>query len=462
MQTNGTHSKRSFTMRAHTYPKLLVIHTACLLIVSAAQAAPISVMDIVKVKASNEKCVDLVRRYDSVDALDKEGKEIYSLFKQSQTKESPTEPSAYPKRNKDFIVKATDKFTISLQQGLVNDFQEFRLSNLAGRKKGDIAIVVNVQERRPGVDYNFKPGSEQEGRVVFFQKNVEAGAPLNLANLPVYGPATYDGYPLMISLYVIEIDAGDNKEISGIVDSLANLSKTVSPVNTAAISVLNTLGGTLLKLNKNDLIAEYRAELAPGAGEHPAIRNLVLEYGNYAFTTMKNAKVWHEWDRLYYNQSNARLYIKDENNNSNHCGAPYKEESWLTFQVNKSETTSDLPTTNTLSALISQLEIDSTSTAKLQEITDTIVANKKNGIAFEKYKTLLSHIQEKEESFDFRSDPDIKKYLTSMITSVFGDGSKFTTLQKERIIDDLRVISKVPYLSKADSADEIIEALKLK
>lgn len=445
-------------MFAHTRPKLLAFATTCMLISSPSGAESVAVVDFAKAKATSENCVSFLRRHDSVGAVNTQGAKINSLF-------SKTAEKTFATRDTDFIVRKGDVFTISLLQGLVKDFKEATFFN---KKNGDIAIVANVQERKTGTDYNFKAGSEQEGRVVFFQRNVEAGAPLNLANLPVYGPSEYEGNPLMISLYIIEIDATDNKEIGGIIDSLANLSKTVTPANSAAISVLNSLGSTLLKFNKNDLVAEYRVELDPGAGEHPVIRNVVLEYGNYAFYSKQNASEWHTFDGLRYRQDNGRIYSVEKNKEgtpTENCTVPFKDETWLTLQVNKAKQVANLPTSNTLANLIAQLESSSTTNDDLNKITQTIIASKENGAEFERYKNILHAIQSKiakDANYDFRIDASFKAELSKMIDNVFKSDSTFSRTQKERIIEDLRMIDKDnPFISAIDKAADIKNRLNI-
>lgn len=415
-------------------------------------ASPISVTDFVKAKVSGDECVGFVRRNDSVSFNSTPPNIKTKSEKENEIESALFRGGDYPfNRDTNFIVRKGDIFTLSLQQALIYRFSD---PSLLSKKTGEIAIVANVQERKSGLDYNFKAGSEQEGRVVFFQKNVQAGTPLNLANLPVYGPARYEGNPLMVNLYVVEIDAGENKVFSGIVDSLANLSRTIVPVNTAAMSVLNSLGNTLLKFNKNDIIAEYRVEFMPATNEHDAIKNVVLEYGNYAFSAKQDKLTeWHNWSGRYYNQKNSRLFSDKK------CtDLPLKEETWMTFQVNKTDQEATLPRDNTLALLIASLEQEGENDAgKIMQLSNKIIENKNNNIEFEKYKKILAHLENNKGNHNNKDKAEIKK----MINNAFDKNSHFDRIQKQRIVEDLSAIFNNPYISELDSAADLIKQLSL-
>ena len=392
-------------------------------------AGVVRVGDIARAQVGDEACVGFNRRHDTVGA---------SMFR-PPSKTPPAKP-----RDLRHSVKRGDIFQITLSQALVADLTDL---NLFGRDRGDIAIVVNVRERGSGDDFDFRPGSENSGRVVFFQRNVKSGAPLNLASLPIYGPARYDGKPLMVTVHIVEIDEHQNTLASGLVDTLANLSKTVAPVNAAAISILNSLGGALLRSNKNDIIAEYRAEFLPAEIERPEVRTMALEYGNYAFivTRPKFETNWHPWDTYRFDQRNARLYESPKDQDV--CLTPLKSSTWLTFQVNGGFEPSTLPSSNTLGSLVQSLSKDSENQVSLlKSATDELI---NAGIQRKRFRHYLALLESTKAETTRNAQPstEVRGQIDQLVNDIDESlktqdksKAKLDQIQCERLVSDLQAL----------------------
>jgi hypothetical protein len=393
----------------------------------------IQVGDVARAQIGSGACVGFNRRHDTVGP---------TLFSQAAITKNGQPSGQWPsQRAPQYTVKRGDIFQLTLSQALVADIREL---SFFGRKRGDIAIVVNVRERGSGDDFDFSPGSENTGRVVFFQRNVAAGAPLNLANLPVYGPARYEGKPLMVVIHIVEIDGPQSALASGLVDTLANLSKTVTPVNSAAISVLSSLGGTLLRSNRNDILAEYRAEFLPAESEHPDVRTLALEYGNYAFIVTRDPTAWHSWEELRFDQRNARLFSGPATGNS--CGSAVKDKTWLTLQVNRGLEPVVLPTSNTLGNLVQSLSRESENRVQLlKRAADELTTIEQQRTRFRHYLSLVRAVNGqlgKKIAPPAEVVTEIKALLNNIDSSLQGKGSDipFDRIQSERLVSELRLL----------------------
>ena len=400
-------------------------------------AQPIAVTHYSKAEITNKHCAPMRRPNESV------------YVKQVDTSDSnKAMPATYEDK---FAVKVEDGFSISLHQAYIKDFPEW---NILGRKTGDIAIVATVRERTNGTDFDFTSQAATNGRVVFFQENVEAGTTLNLSNVPVYGPAKYTGFPMMITLHVIEIDEKGSKGAKGIIGKLAELSKSVPSMNAKALGVLDTLGSFLLSQNKNDVLARYDMELEPFVDLKEGLLTPTLEYGNYLFV-VGDGPLWMSWNGIYFNQKNSRIY-KD-----NTCNTGYDDKTWLTFQINGASPTkvASFPATSTLNTLLEKLgrdaqeDIQSVSNLAtslrnsyqqewdfahaLQVVKEAVKTYAANGVRSNQLNNELGTIVN-----------DLDSSIGKIRTGV--TGSKFTANQCNRLITELRG------LLAANSSDRVL------
>jgi hypothetical protein len=121
--------------------------------------------------------------------------------------------------NTNHLFQEKDNIHVSLKTGTIGWFSEGIeqrfLNQLAGiisdsPLKGEIAIVANVTEgsRSPG---SRDANGQLEGRVVFYSEDILAGQRLNEFNLPIFGPTAYEGGPLTIDLWVMELDRAESE-----------------------------------------------------------------------------------------------------------------------------------------------------------------------------------------------------------------------------------------------------------
>jgi len=89
--------------------------------------------------------------------------------------------------------------------------------------------------------------------------DVEEGQFLNLTNMPIYGPITYNGYPIGIVISVIEIDA-NSAQISALLGTLASAGAMAYPPAAPVLPLLDSLGQSLLSSGTDDI--EFRFTFA--------------------------------------------------------------------------------------------------------------------------------------------------------------------------------------------------------
>lgn len=285
------------------------------------------------------------------------------------------------------IVKG-DTITIDLKQVFVKDFTERSgLFDLNGTK-GEVAIVANVFEMSNEGGKNkidFGPDSINNGRVIFFSSDVRKGQYLNLSQIPMYGPMRYNGNRLVMQIYVIEIDA-QNSQMTSLLSTLASLGGTAYPPASPVLKVLETLGSSLIKANKNDIEFAYTMTLLPDAGSGYA-EPAILSAGNYIFGRREDRTQDFDWAGLRYDDRTGRLEKSD--------GALFRDETYLTLQVDKGydEISLELEQT-TLTELVGQLSEEKASqvgevTAIATEYAESVKRLKERN----KARKLLNKIQ---------------------------------------------------------------------
>lgn len=416
----------------------LVLSASVALVDMAMAGTPVSVAHYAKAAVSESHCSPMRRPNESV----------YMVQVNDQNDSKPnlgTAPSKPAKYDSSFAVNLEDGFIVSLHQAYIKNFPEW---HVFGKKTGDIAIVATVRERTSGTDFDFTTNAATNGRVVFYQENVEVETTLNLSNVPVYGPAKYTGYPLMITLHVIEIDEKGSKRAGGIIGKLAELSKVVPHGNAKALSMLDSLGSLLLSQNKNDVIARYDMELLPSHYLKEGLLSPTLEYGHYLFVA-GNGPEWHNWTNIYLNQKNSRVYSGPS------CDDGYKDKTWLTFQINGASPTqvTSFPATSTLNTLLEALGRNAQSDIqRAQTLVDELKGyhsqqqNFEHGIKIVKKLTLINRTDWSNElQAELRGIID--KIAASIATIRLGTGagsSAYNINQCKRLVDEMSKLVRDP------------------
>lgn len=260
----------------------------------------------------------------------------------------------------------------------------------------EIVVIANVCEQGiSGCSLRFGPESDKSGRVIYFSNGVKANQYLNFSYLPVYGPIKYDGGPLIIQISILEIDSPSEQQ-KNLLTTLAAAGKKAYPPASAALSVLDKVGGSLLAGSSDDIIFRYTMSLVPDSSDLNFQSPIIAE-GNYAFirkNTWSGALEKEETDELKFDNLTGRLVKKcnskeqklsvfvddsgiETKSDYNPCtldlytGSNYKDyrdNTYLTFQIKSGFAESTLDHIQTFESLLTEINTE-TDTGALKVIT---------------------------------------------------------------------------------------------
>ncbi|NMC48714.1 MAG: hypothetical protein GYA47_04695 [Desulfovibrio sp.] len=237
-----------------------------------------------------------------------------------------------PNKDKAILSSREDVMSIHLTQGFIKDFTELALF---GGRRGEIAIVVNVSSLKDA-EMNFQGTALNSGRLVYYDDDVRKKQYLNFAYIPVYGPVKYDGYPLAMQIYIIEMDAGDSK-LKPLLQTMASIGSSLYAPAAPILSLLDSLGSAILSGNTDDIIMCYHMTFYPNTGELEA-GYPVLETGNYVLVRRENRNEGpaqqgegprFDWDRVTIDPKEGRLVWADNPKMF------FTDETYLVFQVQR-------------------------------------------------------------------------------------------------------------------------------
>lgn len=249
-------------------------------------------------------------------------------------------------RRKLNIIKPDDFFSVSLINAYVQGFTEISLldrtqkfrdtSNPApegwtGRRssritRGEIALLVNAGEITP-TSTTVSPSFRSQGRVVYYNDDVrKSGQLLNILNIPVYGPTKYTGSNFFFSLTLMELDNEENAKIKTLLQPLAAIGSAVLPTHQTTISVLNTLGGALLRDNTDDVEAHFQMRFDLNTTNATSwVDRIPLAEGYYAFVREETRENTPRWTNLQVNRAYGELCTPDT--------STYRGGTWFLFRV---------------------------------------------------------------------------------------------------------------------------------
>ncbi|KHK03290.1 hypothetical protein [Desulfovibrio sp. TomC] len=203
-----------------------------------------------------------------------------------------------------------DTISIFLNHACIASFAELpNVGQLETSKttRGEIAIVAKVTEMATSTSMDFTSKASDAGRLVYYNDDVRRHQPLNLSFLPIYGPQKYNGHPLAIQLYILELDEGNKEQYAGLLGTLAGLGSTINPAAAPILGVLEKLGTAFLQGNRNDIIFRYHFILLP-EGNSQRVAYPVLEAGNYVLIRKENRQTAPNWDAMRYDQGSGLVH----------------------------------------------------------------------------------------------------------------------------------------------------------
>ena len=358
----------------------------------------------------------------------------------------------------DAVIENMDKVSIRLREGFLSGCNDKPISNpvrMLGRsewwrvdsirwKNCEIAILFRAFEMSEGNDFNFKPGSHRDARLVYFSHDVQEGQFFNLHNLPVYGPLDYSGKPIGIEIFIIEVDTEDN-EIFTLLKSLAAVgAKAYAPSN-PVLGILDKVGGTLTSGGTDDIEYHYMMVLDPPGGYKGTVY-AAAEAGDYVFIRREDRKSVPEWSQLVLDHNTGRVWKKK---NANKAYELYRDDTYLTVQILKNAGTDDVVLAqHTYGAFRDALQAEEQKqTAKLAEELNQLVTNRVRIKNFNRAQKLYERMislaqQESNKSLAKQAAFDLYKILEDSITKLNAnekdDPNKLSRRQVEYLLKKLR------------------------
>jgi hypothetical protein len=277
----------------------------------------------------------------------------------------------------DAYITKDDFYQVTLKQGVIKDFEE-----LFGQlDDGEVAVVATVfevgdlAEDGTARTINFSPNAVQSARVIYYSGDVERGQPLNLSQLPIYGPIQYhQGNSLVIQLYGIELDQISDRTKS-LIKELARLGASAatvaaSPAAGQGVDVLTNLAMAFLNGNHDDVMFRYDMTLASQFQSRFVPQDYLTE-GERVFVRQDDRQVPIDWSSLTLDRMSGRL-LKN--------GQEFRDSSYMIVDVvklrNATGALSQVSLRN-LSALITDLQqadqLNEAELAALSKSIDTLV-----------------------------------------------------------------------------------------
>jgi hypothetical protein len=218
----------------------------------------------------------------------------------------------------------------------------------AARIRGELAIFANAVEQKGAgtVSTNYQE-SVRGGRLVYYGEDVrKSGQLLNFRNLPLAGPIRYEGGPVNVSLSMVELDQAENEQVRGLLTKLQDLgaSSAFYP-SSAALSLLNGLGDSLLKENLDDVEFAFQLRLDPAmtvvpTDPKPKVRRSPLREGYIAIVRHEN----RSQDPQELNQdtiSQAFVICAEQGflgTKKDGCAKVFRQQSWVLIRISKEST----------------------------------------------------------------------------------------------------------------------------
>ncbi len=219
-------------------------------------------------------------------------------------------------QGKDLYVEPGESISIVLQQVFLND-----------ASSGEVAVIAKVYESTKEKGDPFATAT-QSGRIVHFSRGVKKdGQFLNFSSLPIYGPISYSGKPVVLEVFVMELDAIKSPQQQRLMNYLARAGATPQAPSSQVLRLLEGVGETLLENPEDSRIFKFRMVLFPKI-EDDLLNAAKLRVGNYVFVKQKDEKDSIPWNDIRLNKVTGRLV-------SNGSKQDFVDKSYMILQLNK-------------------------------------------------------------------------------------------------------------------------------
>lgn len=403
------------------------------------------------------------------------------------------------------IITASESISVHLKTVFIDNYSEraerFFAQLFSTTVRGEIAIVARVFELGQGENLDFRGSATRKlGRLIYYTEDVRTGGHLlNLSMLPIYGPITYKGNPLVIQLTVLELDVGESQQMKALLSTLANLGAKAYAPASPILKLLDALGEQLLSGEQDDIELQYIFLLYPEGGRHQSAPYSHLATGDYILMRQNPNKLLKEYgdierfnqlrwkEGFQYCPEHGRLY-KISDKDGKPCGecasvpskdlepptCEYRENTYLVIQINSG---------------FSPIELDLTQ--KYTEFQVEMEESVDNSVMEEKLKAALDEYIESTTKAKDRAKIDVlhaqaihfleiacsttearetSHYISELFDVVVGkrgmpgepdDKQEFTDAQWSRLLYAMRQQAKHPYNITKKAVQNVVEAKDL-
>lgn len=284
------------------------------------------------------------------------------------------------------LIVPDQSVSISLLQVFIKDFSEraerFAAAAGFGTVRGEIAVVARVFEMKDGETLDFRRSATKKGRLIYYSDDVRSGGHLlNGSALPLYGPITYEGRPLVFELTILELDVGEAEQVKSLLTTLANLGAKAYPPASPVLSALDKLGEQLLSGAQDDIEFRYYFALYPNTGSD-AVTYPRLAVGNYVL--MRQEPNWVsrtsgvkqgfnpiDWNSLRYSPNHGRVVACGSGSRWPDC-PEYRDLTYMVLQINTGFASVGLDVAQKFSEFQTEMEAAPDTAARVDALSGVI------------------------------------------------------------------------------------------
>jgi hypothetical protein len=343
-----------------------------------------------------------------------------------------------------FVVQKDSAYEVSLKRVKMDDFY----ADFWNPGQGEFAIVARAFEmssdpNTPASGFDFRPDAANGGRIIYYSNDVRRQQDLNFGQIPMFGPVVYNGNPVGISLFVLEIDTTNDKaQMATLLSTLAGIGQIVSIPGTPVFNLLENLGTSLINANKDDLLMRYDTTFRSDKGMLPHIRSALFRYGDYVLLRQEDRSKPIPWESYWYAPGSGRLFADSE------CNIPATGLAYGIIQINRAQAPAYYHT-ESLGDLLKAM--GDTEEANRKPIADAFVATANavvNTNSYRQFVRLLDSIEHDKQGgnqVSTRDKGNLASYLRETKESIAahqaGKPAKYSLRQLDQIIARLRKLT---------------------
>lgn len=196
---------------------------------------------------------------------------------------------------------ASGKASVILRSAFVADADMRR--GFWGKRK-PFVVLARVMKLGNESDFLFTPTPVSSARVVYFSgraMNSSIGQFAYFSNMPIYGPTSYSGEPLIVDVEMILLEEPGQELL---LETLASLGAHSYDENASIVELLEALGNSVAQGNNNEVILRLATIFRPNPGYEMRDFSLTRS-GRYVVLARDSADI----PSLEFDDETSRLYI---------------------------------------------------------------------------------------------------------------------------------------------------------